>query len=385
MVGQQAISPTDIFLPSDSAEMSEIRHELRTHLNHIVGYSEMIMEEADDVRWAAGRRAMEDIIEISQELTESISNIIRYLDSGDRDHCAEAINSAAQPLVYRITRLADQASTGAGSAGHQEMKDDASRVVHACKNITECFGNGLRPTTVSTVDRTPAHPTADTRDEIDSKSGNGNDSETQSARILAVDDNAINLTLLTRFCERRGHSVTAVGSGEDALTALDAGDFDLVILDIMLPGINGFEVLERISKSDKINVPVIILSSLDDVESMVTCLRMGAEDFLRKPFVAEILEARIQVQIDKKLSSVGQNTGLQMGEPQNPDELSPREIEVLTHLAMGKSNREIGEDLFITENTVVRHVSNIFSKAGLANRAVAGVYAVQLGLVKPVV
>ncbi|MCH7971735.1 MAG: response regulator transcription factor, partial [Chloroflexi bacterium] len=158
--------------------------------------------------------------------------------------------------------------------------------------------------------------------------------------------------------------------------------FELVILDIMLPGMNGFEVLERIQESDEIDAPVIVLSSLDDVESMVTCLRLGAEDFLRKPFVADILEARIQAQLDKKRTAASATSGDSSSDAQrNPDGLSAREIEVLAHLAMGKSNREIGEDLFITENTVVRHVSNIFSKAGLANRAVAGVYAVQLGLV----
>ena len=125
--------------------MSEIRHELRTHLNHIVGYSEMILEEAEDLRWTTGRRAMEDVIAVSQDLTESISNIIRYLDIGDREHCAEAINVAAQPAVLRIRRLADQASSDAVSSGYIETSADANRVVHACQNITDLFENGLRP------------------------------------------------------------------------------------------------------------------------------------------------------------------------------------------------------------------------------------------------
>jgi len=379
MVSQQSINPSDIFLPGDASSMSEIRHELRTHLNHIVGYSEMILEEADDQRWSAGRRAMEDILEVSTELTESVSHIIRYLDSGDRDHCAEVINSSAQPAIFKITRLADQASSSAIASGHTEMGGDADRVLQACKNITLVFERGLKPSNASDVNRTPSRPVARDVSELNDM---GSDDTSQTARILAVDDNEVNLTLLTRFCERRGHSVTAVKSGEDALERISKAEFDLVILDIMLPGINGFQVLSQISESENVDVPVIVLSSLDDVESMATCLRMGAQDFLRKPFVAEILEARIQAQIDRR-NAGNHGSNSQNGEPQNPDDLSTREIEVLAHLAMGKSNREIGEDLFITENTVVRHVSNIFSKAGLANRAVAGVYAVQLGLVQP--
>ena len=378
MVGQRSVLPEEIVLPADAQGMSEIRHELRTYLNHIIGYGEMVLEDAEDRRWSAGRRDMDDALSSARDLTEAISNVLRYLDTGDRAKCAEIVNTAVQPAILRIRRSAQHAASEAESAGWPEVSADIGRVVLACQLMVDALDRGLQPREESTVDRTPRidPPPAEQPEAGDQAQ------PAAAAHVLAVDDNQASLLLLKRFCERRGHEVTTASTGEEALKKLKSRKFELVILDIMLPGMNGFEVLERIQESDEIDAPVIVLSSLDDVESMVTCLRLGAEDFLRKPFVADILEARIQAQLDKKRTAASATSGDSSSDAQrNPDGLSAREIEVLAHLAMGKSNREIGEDLFITENTVVRHVSNIFSKAGLANRAVAGVYAVQLGLV----
>lgn len=361
--------------------MSEIRHELRTYLNHIVGYGEMVLDEAESCGWTTVRRDMEEVISSSEELTEQISVLLHTLDEGDRTRCAEVINARIQPVLLKVKRLTEHAASSAMGSDSSETESDLKRIERSSQYFLEALDRGLQPRNRSNVDRTPTPPRVESSQPTD-QDGEP-DSGDVSANLLAVDDNEANLALLKRFCERRGHVVSLARTGEEALDLLEDRRFDLVILDIMLPGINGFQVLERIRESQTIDVPVVVLSSLDDVESMSVSLRLGAEDFLRKPFNGEILEARIQALLEKKRTANDAVLPIFIdAETINPHELTDREIEVLSHLAMGKSNREIGEVLFITENTVTRHVSNIFTKADLSNRAEAGVYAVRHGLMQ---
>lgn len=369
MPGERAVRPEDVALPSDEAALSEIRHELRTYLNHIVGYGELITEDMDTAGWSAGRRKMEDVLVLASSLTDSVSEFVRVLDSGDRGRCAELLNAEIQPGLIRIRRMALQLGTESEGVSPAETTADLKRVASAADSFLEAIDAGLRRQD-SNIERVPL------RHNRPAAAGATGATEQRHARLLAVDDNVANLGLLKRFCERRGHSVTTARTGEQALDLLANGKFDLVILDVMLPGINGFEVLNRINGSTKLYVPVIILSSLDDSDAVIQGIRHGAVDFLRKPFNGEVLEARIQAQLDVSDRGIGST------EPRNPHGLSKREIEVLAHVALGKSNREVGQDLFIAENTVVRHVANIFAKAGLSNRAEAGVYAVVNGLAR---
>jgi two-component system cell cycle response regulator len=120
-------------------------------------------------------------------------------------------------------------------------------------------------------------------------------------RILIVDDYVINRMQLKRSCEQQGHTVTLAENGRQALEMLNAGDFDLVLLDILMPEMDGFEVLTRL-KSDpaRRDLPVIVISALDEMDSVVRCIGMGAEDFLPKPFDPLLLRARLGACLEKK-------------------------------------------------------------------------------------
>ena len=120
-------------------------------------------------------------------------------------------------------------------------------------------------------------------------------------RILIVDDYVINRMQLKRSCEQQGHTVALAENGRQALEMLDAGDFDLVLLDILMPEMDGFEVLARL-KSDPAqrDLPVIVISALDEMDSVVRCIGMGAEDFLPKPFDPLLLRARLGACLEKK-------------------------------------------------------------------------------------
>jgi adenylate cyclase len=122
-----------------------------------------------------------------------------------------------------------------------------------------------------------------------------------ASRILVVDDNASNRDLLSRRLVREGYRVTAAESGAAALALTAAESFDLVLLDLMMPGMSGFEVLCRIkADAGTRHVPVIMISALDELDSTVRCIEAGAEDYLPRPFNPVLLRARIGASVDKK-------------------------------------------------------------------------------------
>ena len=120
-------------------------------------------------------------------------------------------------------------------------------------------------------------------------------------RILVVDDYVVNRMQLKHSLERQGHTVTLAENGRQALEMLDVGGFDLVLLDIVMPEMDGFEVLARL-KADPVrrDLPVIVISALDEMDSVVRCIGMGAEDFLPKPFDPLLLRARLGACLEKK-------------------------------------------------------------------------------------
>src|SRR5450759_691320 len=120
-------------------------------------------------------------------------------------------------------------------------------------------------------------------------------------RVLVVDDNEMNRDMLSRRVERQGHVVKIAKNGREALAIIEAEPIDLVLLDIMMPEMNGYEVLEKIKSNPTLrHIPVIMISAVDEIDSVVRCIEMGAEDYLPKPFNPVLLKARIGAALDKK-------------------------------------------------------------------------------------
>jgi adenylate cyclase len=122
-----------------------------------------------------------------------------------------------------------------------------------------------------------------------------------TSHILVVDDNASNRDLLERRLSREGYRVTVAESGARALAFAAADQPDLVLLDLMMPGMSGFEVLCRLKADARTrHIPVIVISALDELDSTVRCIEAGAEDYLPKPFNPVLLRARIGASLEKK-------------------------------------------------------------------------------------
>ncbi|MGH7354499.1 MAG: adenylate/guanylate cyclase domain-containing protein [Candidatus Rokuibacteriota bacterium] len=123
----------------------------------------------------------------------------------------------------------------------------------------------------------------------------------EAGRILVVDDNRVNRLLLGRALEQIGHAVTFAEHGRQALEALRRQPVDLVLLDIEMPEMNGYEVLEALAADPQLrDIPVVMTSSVEEIDSIVRCIGMGAEDYLFKPVNAVLLQARVGASLEKK-------------------------------------------------------------------------------------
>jgi adenylate cyclase len=124
---------------------------------------------------------------------------------------------------------------------------------------------------------------------------------TIAGSILVVDDNRMNRLMLARGLEPQGHRVSFAEHGRQALEMMQNQAFDLVLLDIEMPEMNGYEVLEQLHANPHWrDIPVIMISAVDEIDSVVKCIEMGAADYLNKPFNPVLLKARVNASLEKK-------------------------------------------------------------------------------------
>ncbi len=123
----------------------------------------------------------------------------------------------------------------------------------------------------------------------------------EHARVLVVDDNRLNRLKLCKTLEKQGYVVALAEGGEEALLNLRTGVFDLVLLDVLMPGIDGLQVLEAMQNDAALrDIPVIMISAENDDESVGKCLQLGAEDYLSKEVEPSTLHARVAATLERR-------------------------------------------------------------------------------------
>lgn len=132
----------------------------------------------------------------------------------------------------------------------------------------------------------------------------------KNSMILVVDDDALIRELLSSWLDHRGYGVKTAENGQQALEMHQQQGFDLILLDIMMPDMNGFDVLTALKAAGN-TTPVVVMSALSDLKSVVTCIKLGAEDFLSKPIESELLWARLNTSLEKKHYRDAQQTWLE--------------------------------------------------------------------------
>ena len=208
------------------------------------------------------------------------------------------------------------------------------------------------------------------------------DVEVSVITIGIVDDHRVVARSLKAFLDSFP-DVQIVGiaaSGEELLQHLGAWRPDVVIQDLLMPGgIDGIETTRRILAREP-SIRVLALTASFDEARMMGVLRAGATGYVRKDADPEILLAAVKAVAAGK-TYIDPSIGQHLARIQERDELTPRESDVLRHLAVGASNRTIATALGVSEETVKTHVANVLSKLQVENRAQAAVQALKRGLV----
>jgi DNA-binding NarL/FixJ family response regulator len=208
-------------------------------------------------------------------------------------------------------------------------------------------------------------------------------------RVLIADDHAVVRQGLRTLVElQEGMEVVAeAADGEEAVAAVEATSPDVALLDLVMPRLGGIEAI-RLIRERFPATRVLVLTSFADDDTVLPAVRAGAAGYLLKDVQPRDLIAAIRtVHAGEALLAPAVATMLveQIAagdEPRARDELTPRERDVIAHLARGLSNKVIARDLGVSERTVKTHVSNILGKLGMTDRTQAAVYAVRHGLVQ---
>jgi len=268
----------------DREALAHLRHELRTPLNHIIGYSEMLLEDVVAADLAALGPGLRQVRHDARQLLDII-NHLTHAEAEEADF-GRLSAEVAVPLRSVMTEV-DRLRVAAERAGAERVALDLNRVASAAAALESAIRGGI-----------VAQPATKTNTAVLSVPPAGG---LNTGVILIVDDNASNREMLGRRLEREGHQVQLAASGREALDALRERSVDLVLLDVMMPGVDGYSVLQQL-KSDAAlrDIPVLMISALDEIQSVVRCIELGAEDYLAKPFDAVLLRARIGACLEKK-------------------------------------------------------------------------------------
>ncbi|MFL6833978.1 MAG: adenylate/guanylate cyclase domain-containing protein [Xanthobacteraceae bacterium] len=244
------LDPATIHRTDGNADLAEfrrtLRHDLRTPINAIKGYGEMLREDAADGSAETFVADLDKLLGEATLLLDRIDGLVTYC-GGD-----------APPLE--------------GAAG-------AAAKIAAPASMVESLLKAVRPVAANEADLAAVRP----------------------SRVLVVDDNASNRDLLSRRLQRQGHTVLQAEDGAHALALVEKEALDLILLDLMMPGISGYDVLALLKRDPRFrDIPVIMISALSELDSIVRCIEAGADDYLAKPFDPTLLRARVGSSLEKK-------------------------------------------------------------------------------------
>jgi DNA-binding NarL/FixJ family response regulator len=202
-------------------------------------------------------------------------------------------------------------------------------------------------------------------------------------KLLLIDDDP-NLVLLVKdYLELRGYKVVTAENGREALKVLAKETPDMIICDVMMPEMDGYSFVKHVRDNPKTNwMPVLFLSAKGQSQDRVTGLNTGADVYMVKPFEPDELVAQIEASLKQSSRMIQHQTNglaeveLSIQVPFDV-ELTPTEIKVLQFVAKGMANREIAEELNVSQRTVESHVSNMLGKTGLHNRTELARWAIE--------
>jgi adenylate cyclase len=279
--------------PYSHQYLSEVRHELRTSINHIVGYGELLIEEEgtlpDDIAADLAR-----ITETGKQLLAMVNESFKPDRLTGSQAELASISRELRTLLTTVVGYGDLLLESAGERGMVDLEPDLARIRDAGAQMMARIDGLLAPSGQRTTAAAVQQPRAETPPSVITPAP-------ADGCLLVVDDDEGNRNMLVRRLQRLGYEVDSADGGAAALALLDSGPYDLLLLDVTMPGIGGLEVLGRLRAHERLrHLPAIVLSAVDDLDKIAACIQMGADDFLPKPFDSTILRARIEASLEKK-------------------------------------------------------------------------------------
>lgn len=297
-----------------SAFFAHMRHELRTPINAIIGYSELLIEDAEEKGHQAFVADLQKVNSAGRQLLGLVNSIldpskIETRTDIDLEKFQAEMRHALRIPLSSIIGYADILIEDSGKAHQDYLVPDLKKIrasgerllslINDILSLWQVQAGNLELDLKASDTFTMIQDTVSFIPTLAEKSVHASGNE--GGFLLVVDDNETNRDLLSRSLERYGHKVCAAENGRRALELVRAENFDLVLLDILMPEMNGYQVLMQLKANEALrHIPVIMLSALDEIDSVVRCIELGADDYLPKPFNTVLLRARINACMEKK-------------------------------------------------------------------------------------
>jgi CheY-like chemotaxis protein len=287
---------------SKKRAISHFRHEIRTSLTAIIGYSEHLLDTLSDVAPDEMERTLKEmkgigdaiLSEVNVRLSEEalLSTSSDALPSVLRRFSEDCVAPSVQidPACAGLIRMAER-------AGMYTLIPTLCRIQAAgvmLNNLVKGYSIEIPAGELGTglgLDLGVRGPSALTPVALPHLCG----------RVLVVDDNSINRDLLRKWLIHQGHEVEEASGGVEALARIRRNDYDLILLDLVMPDQNGLQVLETLAEEGLLGLaPIIMLSASDELDGVEQCIERGADDYMVKPFHMVVLKARIRVALELK-------------------------------------------------------------------------------------
>jgi adenylate cyclase len=286
------------------ALVAYIRQEFEAPVGAILGFAEMILEDAEQRGRGSILNDLQRLHQAGHKLKELVSGVLDPARlQQDFPDFRRNLRHDLRSSIGVINGLSEMLLEDAQNARDDVLAHDLDKVLRSATRLLEQVDMLVDFTATAVPLALPGEPESPAVSTILNSVrplSLAAPVGRESGRILIVDDTQATRELLSRRLEREGHTIVEAENGRSALERLAAEPFDLVLLDMMMPDVNGYEVLMQLKADARFgHIPVIILSALDEIDSAVRCIEAGAEDYLTKPFNSVVLRARIGASLEK--------------------------------------------------------------------------------------
>ncbi len=277
-----------------NAVLAELRHGLRTPFREILQTAEILIEEASTLH---NERALDLLRHIHSAGLGALADVNQALSNRDSVEPGEVevLSAKICPRVERILLSAEGLARDSGVAP-EDWTEDIEKITDTARVLMRLAGNAQAEWPEEAVDASEPAP------------GPG------AARLLLAGGEATERRVLCRRLQRQGFSGMEAADGSVALDAIAAERFDLVLLDLLMPGMSAFELIERIKADPRLRaVPILVIAPLDESERVLRALQIGADDYVLKPFDPGLLSQRINLHLElrrlRERASALENSG----------------------------------------------------------------------------